>query len=101
MKSKAAFRRRKNYNRVTMFFATLVVLAVMVVLWFGGNQLRGESDQKEQHKQVLTEQLEAEERRAAEIEEFRKYTLTKQYAEEVAKDKLGMVHEGEIIFHSE
>ena len=47
---------------------------------------------------ALEEQIAAEEKRAQEIEEFRKYTKTKKYAEEVAKDKLGLVHEGEIIF---
>ena len=29
---------------------------------------------------------------------YTKYTKTKKYAEEVAKDKLGLVYEGEIIF---
>ena len=36
-----------------------------------------------------------------EIEEFRKYTQTKAYIEEVAKDKLGLVYEGEILFKEE
>lgn len=36
--------------------------------------------------------------RTQEIEEYRKYTQTKKYVEEVAKDKLGLVKEGEIIY---
>ena len=32
------------------------------------------------------------------VEEYRKYTQTKKYVEEVAKDKLGLVNEGEIIY---
>lgn len=43
---------------------------------------------------MLTEEQE----RTKEIEEYEKYTQTKKYIEEVAKDKLGLVHEGEIIF---
>ncbi len=38
------------------------------------------------------------EERAKELEEFATYTKTKKYAEEVAKDKLGLVYEDEIIF---
>ena len=33
-----------------------------------------------------------------EIEEFRKYTETKKYVEEVAKERLGLVYEDEILF---
>ena len=47
------------------------------------------------------EQIVAEEERAKEIEEFEKYTQTKKYVEEVARDKLGLVYEGEILFKDE
>lgn len=46
----------------------------------------------------LGAQIEAEQARAEQIEEFGKYTQTKAYVEEVAKDKLGLVYEGEILF---
>lgn len=46
----------------------------------------------------LSAQIDEETARAEEIEEYRKYTQTKAYVEEVAKDKLGLVYEGEILF---
>lgn len=46
----------------------------------------------------LSAQIDVETARAEEIEEYRKYTQTKAYVEEVAKDKLGLVYEGEILF---
>ena len=46
----------------------------------------------------LSAQIDAETARVEEIEEYRKYTQTKAYVEEVAKDKLGLVYEGEILF---
>lgn len=46
----------------------------------------------------LSAQIDSETARAEEIEEYRKYTQTKAYVEEVAKDKLGLVYEGEILF---
>ena len=35
------------------------------------------------------------------LDEFEKYTQTKMYIEEVARDKLGLVYEGEILFKDE
>ncbi|MBD5444641.1 MAG: septum formation initiator family protein, partial [Lachnospiraceae bacterium] len=49
----------------------------------------------------LQEEIDAEIARTEEIEEYGKYTQTKKYVEEVAKDKLGLVYEGEIIFKDE
>ena len=42
--------------------------------------------------------IEQEEEREKEIEELRKYVQTKKYAEEVAKERLGLVYEDEILF---
>ena len=39
--------------------------------------------------------------RTEELIEYEKYTKTAKYVEEVAKDKLGLVYEDEIIFESE
>lgn len=51
--------------------------------------------------QELTAEIQKEEQRAKDLEEFRKYTQTKGYVEEVAQDKLGLVYDGEIIFRQE
>ena len=48
-------------------------------------------------EQELLQQISAEEARTKELEEFDD-SKTKKYAEEVAKDKLGLVYENEIIF---
>ena len=45
--------------------------------------------------------IEAEKERAQEIEEFEKYTKTKKYIEDVAREKLGLVYEDEIIIQTE
>ena len=46
----------------------------------------------------MQEQIGAENARTQEIEEYRKCNNAKKYVEEVAKDKLGLVKEGEIIY---
>ena len=42
-------------------------------------------------------QLEAESKRAEELEDYKVYVKTKEYAEEVAKEKLGLVNPDEIL----
>ena len=45
----------------------------------------------------MLQQVEAEEERARELEEYKIYVTTKQYAEEAAKEKLGLVNPDEIL----
>ena len=52
-------------------------------------------------EQELQQQIDAENARTEELKELETYTKTKKYAEEVAKDKLGLVYDNEIIFKEE
>jgi cell division protein FtsB len=49
----------------------------------------------------LNADIEAEKERTEEIEEYRKYMQTKKYIEEMAKEKLGLVYENEILIKEE
>ena len=82
-----------------MFLVSIAVVMLLVVVTFSGFKLQQKLDQ--QKELALQEQIEAEEERAKEIEEYEKYTQTKKYIEEVARDKLGLVYEGEILFKDE
>lgn len=94
---KAAYRKR-HQNRFSMFLVTLVVLMILVVVYVKSVELKGKIDIYATRVETLDQQIEAEKKRTEEIEEYRKYTQTKKYAEEVAKDKLGLVYEGQILF---
>ena len=63
--------------------------------------LRASNADKQQRIEELEAQIAEEEEKSEEIEEYSKYVQTKKYAEEVAKDKLGLVYEDEIIFKAE
>ncbi len=49
----------------------------------------------------LEEQIEEEKARTKEIEELSEYVGTDEYVEDVAKEKLGLIHENETIFKAE
>ncbi len=94
---KVAYRKRRQ-NRFSMFLVTLVVLMLMIVVAVKSVELKSKIAVVDAKEQQLLTQIEDEKTRAQEIEEYRKYTQTKAYMEEVAKDKLGLVYEGEILF---
>lgn len=78
----------------------LIVLAVFGASTIGGLQLKQKNYAYQTREEMLMEQIAAEEKRAEEIEELEAYTKTKKYIEDVAKEKLGLVYEDEIIFKS-
>lgn len=78
-----------------------VVLMMLVFVSVASLKLRVQNANKQQRIQELEAQIETEEEKAGEIEEYSKYVQTKKYAEEVAKEKLGLVYEDEIIFKAE
>lgn len=100
MARKVAYR-KKRHNRFGMFLAFLVVVMLTVVVLVNSIELTEKLDYYKQKETSLEAEIAAEEERALEIEEFEKYTQTKMYIEEVARDKLGLVYEGEILFKDE
>ena len=97
VKRKVVFR-KKRQNRLGMFLVLMVVLMLLVVVSLKSAELRQKQETYAARERVLQEQIDAEKARTEEIEEYRKYTQTKKYVEEVAKDKLGLVNEGDIIY---
>lgn len=95
---KPAFRRRKNENRLGMTMAVGAIFMIVAVVGVNSFSLRQKQEKYAVREQELLELIAEEEARAEELKELETYTKTKKYAEEVAKDKLGLVYENEIIF---
>lgn len=93
--------RKKRQNRFSMALVLMVLVLLMAVVMFKRVELRQKQAEYSKREDQLTQQIEEEEKRSEEIEEYGKYTKTKKYIEEEAKDKLGLVNENEIIFQSE
>ena len=96
-KRRVAYRKR-NQNRFSMFLVSLVVLMIMIVVAVKSVELQGKIDAKANEEEQLDKQISAEKDRAEEIEEFGKEVQTKGYIEDVAREKLGLVYEDEILF---
>lgn len=98
---KPAFRRRRNENRLGMTMAVCAILMITAVVGINSLSLRQKQEKYAAREQELLTLIEEEEARTEELKELETYTKTKKYAEEVAKDKLGLVYENEIIFQED
>ena len=90
-----------RHNKPAVFAILIIVLLLLVVISVDGKSLSEKNKSLLEQKSVLEEQLKQEEQRTKDLEEFEKYTKTRKYAEEMAKKKLGLVHENEIIFRTD
>lgn len=92
---------RDNRMRYSLLLAISVVVLLITVVSVRSYGFEKQLKEKNAYITQLEEQIQAEEQRAAEIEEYKKYTQTRGYMEKVAKEKLGLVYEGEIVFRHE
>lgn len=79
---------------ITMF----VMAALCAVVYAGGRPKVLERERLQMEITALQEQLADEQARTEELRQLEVYTQTKKYAEEVAKEVLGYVYDGEVIF---
>lgn len=92
-------RKRKDRmgNRMALIGITLVVASLAVVVNLKSTSMKKKDLEYQIREEALLKQVEQEEARANELEEYRVYVQTKQYIEEVAKQKLGLVKPDEIL----
>ena len=93
--------RKKNQNRFSMLLVTLVVIIITIVVAVQRVELQKKIDTVAAKEQQLKEQIADEEKRAEEIEEFRKEVQTMGYKEELARELFNFVYEDEIVFQEE
>lgn len=99
-KRQAAHRRQSN-SRFSIVLITSVVLMITIVVAVRCTELRGTVREYAATESQLEAQIAEQMARSEELTEYEKYTQTKKYIEDVAKEKLGLVYEGEIIFKEE
>ena len=96
-RARRAYQRKRN-NRMSMLMVMVAVLLLMVVVSVNSASLKEKRDAYQAKEALLREQINDELEKQEELVEFEKYTKTKAYYEEIAKEKLGMIHEDEIVF---
>lgn len=91
-------RKRVQRHKRSVLAISAVILLLVVMVSVNGMTLRAKEKAYKIQASELEEQIQAEKDRASEIEGLEDYVGTDEYVEDVAREKLGLVHEGEIIF---
>lgn len=101
MTSSRRQRKDKWANRFAIIGISVVVGFLAIAVNVRGSSLKQQDRDYEMKQESLEAAIADEERRAEELEEYKVYVKTKQYIEEVAREKLGLVKPDEIIIKPE
>ncbi len=93
--------RKKGQNRLAIGLIFIVVVMLVVTVSMRSISLRKEQEEYNQRIEKLDEQIQEQNEYTESLEELRQYMQTNEYVEEVAKEKLGLVYEDEVIFKIE
>ena len=87
--------------RLSITVAFIVMIVIVTIVLIRSYTLTKTLEKNRSQITELNQSIAEEKERTEEIEQFSKEVQTNEYKEEVAKDKLGLVNEGEIIFKIE
>lgn len=91
-------RRQRKQNKAGMIGITLIVLTLIGVMSVQIVTLYGKNESYKEKESELEAQLGSEQQREEEIFQYQQYVTTKEYMEQIAKTKLGLIYSNEIIF---
>lgn len=94
-------KRRVRKHKRSMLGISFVIVLMMTVVAVNSVSLHAKEKDYQAQMAELQTQIDEEKDRTKEIDQLEKYVGTDEYVEEIAKDKLRMVHENEIIFRPE
>jgi cell division protein DivIC len=93
--------RRRRKNKTGAGIIAFVVLILFAIISYRRMGLAQELKADQLELTRLDGQIQEQEDRKLDIEELKKYTESKQYIEDIARQKLGLVYKDEILFEKE
>ena len=88
-------------HRWSMLAVCVVLVLLIAMVTVSSITLKAKDDACRAQEIELEKQIEEEKARTEEIKDLEEYVGSDEYVEDVAKEKLGLVHEGEIVFKAE
>lgn len=92
---------RKNNNRAGKLCISMILIAFVAVMSIQIVRIYQKDREYAKQQEELELQLEEETARQQELEDYEAYIQSDEYIEDVAKSKLGLAYDNEIIFKEE
>ena len=97
-RKKSSTKRAASRHSASMRLIAVLLIAICGVLGFRTWRVNQETQQYAEVRDVLIEEISEEQERTGELEERAEYLKSDKYIEDVAREKLGLIYENEIIF---
>ena len=101
MRRNNRIRPHKTSNRLISAVFCILVVAICIVFHSRGNELKAQNEEDKAQIEQLRAEIEEEEQRTQDLQVYSKYVNTMQFVEDMAREKLGLIYPGELIFKSE
>jgi len=92
--------KRKDKNSIKVISAVAIVFIIAICVFFRiqTQNINAQNHDESQKIDQLQQELQSEQAISDELDEYEKYVNTKQFIEEIARQRLGLVYPDEIIF---
>ena len=94
-------RKRRQSNRRRMILALVVVWTLGGLISFRVMEMEKQNEQYAAKQEELQQKIDDENERTQELNDYKEYTKTREFAEKVAKEKFGLLYDDELKFKSE
>ena len=94
-------KKKTGYNRLGMLTIAVTVLMLLGILMMQSRDISDKIAVYDARAAALEQDLEEQKSRTEEIDKYKAYMKTDEYAEQVARERLGLVKDNEIIFEEE
>lgn len=94
-------KKKTGYNRLGMLTIAVTVLMLLGILMMQSRDISDKIAVYDARAAALEQDLEEQKSRTEEIDKYKTYMKTDEYAEQVARERLGLVKDNEIIFEEE
>ncbi len=92
---------KKPSNKLVSVAIIVMVVIICVIVNLKGKEIKARNIADNAKISELQSQVAEEESRSSQLEEYRKYVNTKQFVEDMARNKLGLIYPDEIIFKAD
>ena len=97
-KRKRAGRKTSVQTKMAMLCISTVMCLLLFFLVYESRSMQGKIQVNESKKASLEQQIASEEERTDEIDAMKEYMQSDEYIEKIAREKIGLVKDNEIIF---
>ena len=94
-------KKRNSQNKIAMLSITFVVAVLFIAMMTKSLKLQQQISDFRTEIKAVESQMEEEKERTKEIDEIKERMDTDEYVAEVAREKLGLVKDNEIVFKEE